>query len=272
MIKKNKSIEYLNIGWKGFAFEGSVALSDVLRHNTTLEKLDVLCNRIHPPALLEFMKGLLKNKTLKVLILDRNPITPSFATVLLEGIQKNASMALEQLSMQARNSIELRSTYNIEPLRLLYLLKERNRAHDFFHKINKDHNEGLTPDEVALLFKESGIPVARFVVDRIMEFMDVDKDGKIDLGEFLIGDKKIKKISRDLARKSIEDETHYSRYSRTFRQAHIQQLTSRLKVEESQNYLSPITSFTPSPASSRRSSFNPKNSTVLSGPIAFPTI
>ncbi|KAH3837053.1 hypothetical protein DPMN_110431, partial [Dreissena polymorpha] len=69
--------------------------------------------------------------------------------------------------------------------------------------------------------------------------------------EFLIGDKKIKKISRDLARKSIEDETHYSRYSRTFRQAHIQQLTSRLKVEESQNYLSPITSFTPSPASSR---------------------
>ncbi|XP_052279316.1 uncharacterized protein LOC127877451 isoform X2 [Dreissena polymorpha] len=201
--------------------------------------------------------------------LDRNPITPSFATVLLEGIQKNASMALEQLSMQCivvdkafqgvldavrqernfhvvyetslpvscrnRNDmlteIELRSTYNIEPLRLLYLLKERNRAQDFFHKINKDHNEGLTPDEVALLFKESGMPVARFVVDRIMDFMDVDKDGKIDLGEFLIGDKKIKKLSRDLARKTIEDETHYSRYSRTFRQAHIQQLTSRLKVK-----------------------------------------
>ncbi|KAH3829732.1 hypothetical protein DPMN_102960 [Dreissena polymorpha] len=211
-FQKNKSIEYLNIGWNGFAFEGSVVLSDVLRHNTTLEKLDVSCNRIHPPALLEFMKGLLNNKTLKVLILDRNPITPSFATVLLEGIQKNASMALEQLSMQAfqgvldavrqernfhvvyetslpvscrnRNDMlkELRSTYNIEPLRLLYLLKERNRAQDFFHKINKDHNEGLTPDEIALLFKESGIPVARFVVDRIMTFMDVDKDGKIDLG------------------------------------------------------------------------------------------
>ncbi|KAH3829748.1 hypothetical protein DPMN_102976 [Dreissena polymorpha] len=83
-------------------------------------------------------------------------------------------MALEQLSMQL--VVILRSTYNIEPLLLLYLLKERNREQDFFHKINKDHNEGLTPDE------ESGIPVARFVVDRIMEFMDVEKDGKIYLG------------------------------------------------------------------------------------------
>ncbi|KAH3829769.1 hypothetical protein DPMN_102997 [Dreissena polymorpha] len=58
------------------------------------------------------------------------------------------------VSCRYRNDMlkELRSTYNIEP-RLLYLLKKRNRAQDFFHKINKDHNEGLSPDEVALLFK-----------------------------------------------------------------------------------------------------------------------
>ena len=52
--------------------------------------------------------------------------------------------------------------------------------------------------------------------------------------EFLVGDKKMKKISRDHARKSrsIAEEAHFSRYSRTFRQAHIQQLTSRLKVNK----------------------------------------
>ncbi|XP_052792042.1 leucine-rich repeat-containing protein 74B-like [Mya arenaria] len=293
-VEKNTSIEYLNIGWNGFGFEGCVAMADALRRNCTLEKLDFTCNRIHPPALLELMKGLLSNKILRVLVLDKNPITPSFATVLLEGIMKTPSIALEELSLQgivvdkdfqgvldtihqgrgfsveyetslpvtSRNrndmlkEIEMRSTYNIEPLRMLYLLKERNRAQDFFHKINKDHNDGLTPDELAALFKESGIPVARFVVDKIMNFMDTDGDGKIDLGEFLVGDKKIKRLSRDLARKSISEEAHYSRYSRTFRQAHIQNLTSRLKVEEAQNYLSPITSLTPSPASSRRSSVN----------------
>lgn len=42
----------------------------------------------------------------------------------------------------------------------------------------------------------------------------------------------MKKISRDYARRSIAEEAHYSRYSRTFRQAHIQQLTSRLKVRQ----------------------------------------
>ena len=52
-----------------------------------------------------------------------------------------------------KRQIEMRSMYNIEPLRMLYLLKERNRAQDFFHKINKDHNDGLTPDELAALFK-----------------------------------------------------------------------------------------------------------------------
>ncbi|XP_053400580.1 leucine-rich repeat-containing protein 74A-like [Mercenaria mercenaria] len=293
-LENNASLGYVNLGWNGFGFEGCVALSDALRQNTCIEKLDISCNRIHPPALLELMKGLLHNKVLKILILDRNPITPSFATVLLEGIQRAPDMALEELSLrgivvdrdfqgicdnirQERNfrveyetslpvtcrnrddmmkEIETRNDYNIEPLRMLYLLKERNRAQDFFHKINKDHDSGLTPDELSMLFKESGIPVSRYIIDKIMSFMDTDKDGKIDLGEFLIGDKKIKKISRDYARTSVGDGAHYSRYSRTFRKAHIQQPTSRLKVEETQNYLSPIASLTPSPASSRRSSIN----------------
>ena len=32
------------------------------------------------------------------------------------------------------------------------------------------------------MFQESGIPVSRFVIDRIMDFMDTDHDGRIDLG------------------------------------------------------------------------------------------
>ena len=49
--------------------------------------------------------------------------------------------------------VEMNSNYNVEPLRMLYLLKEKNRAQDFFHKINKDHNDCLTPDELFILFK-----------------------------------------------------------------------------------------------------------------------
>ena len=60
----------MNFGWNGFGFEGCVALSDALKRNTALEKLDLTCNRIHPPGLLELMKGLLINKVLKVLIVS----------------------------------------------------------------------------------------------------------------------------------------------------------------------------------------------------------
>ena len=52
--------------------------------------------------------------------------------------------------------VEMQSNYNVEPLRMLYLLKEKNRAQDFFHKINKDHNDCLTPDELFALFKVKG--------------------------------------------------------------------------------------------------------------------
>ena len=54
-----------------------MALSEVLRSNTTLEKLDISCNRIHPPALLELMKGLCNNKVLKVLVVSLTEVASS---------------------------------------------------------------------------------------------------------------------------------------------------------------------------------------------------
>ncbi|KAL3878651.1 hypothetical protein ACJMK2_030982 [Sinanodonta woodiana] len=293
-IEKNRSLKRIDLSWNGFAFEGCVAIADALVRNIVLEDLDLSSNRIHPPAVLELMRGLTHNKTLKILHLSRNPMTPPFVTILLEGIKKSPTMALEQLIMEGivvdrdfdgilksiqserhfivtyemslpvsgkkRNDllkdVTTRNAYNIEPLRLLYLLKEKNRAQDFFHKINKDNNDCLTRDELYLLFKEAGIPVTQMVIDRIMKFMDKDKDGTIDLGEFLQGDKRIKKISRDQARNSLRigEEAHYTRYSRTFRNAHIEPVTSRLKVDEGPKYLSPIVSRNSSPNSSRRSS------------------
>ena len=73
LLQKNQSLEYINLGWNGFAFEGCVALSEALRHNTCLEKLNISCNRIHPPALLELMKGLCSNKVLKILVVRGSP-------------------------------------------------------------------------------------------------------------------------------------------------------------------------------------------------------
>ncbi|KAL5012624.1 hypothetical protein ScPMuIL_011175 [Solemya velum] len=291
-LEKNKGLETVDLSWNGFSFEGCVALSDALQKNRTLLHLDLTCNRIHPPGLLELTKGLCQNKILKTLKLGHNPITAVFTTVLLEEIRNSPEMSLEELNLEGvvvdkefedilteintsrmlfvtfeaslpltkesqqkmLSEAVMPSVYNVDPLRMLYLLKEKNRAQDFFRKINKDQNDYLTPDELHKLFKESGIPVTGSVVSRIMDFMDKNKDGGIDLAEFLEGDKKMRKITREQARQaqaSLEDDS-YNKYSRSFRKAYVDPVTFRLKVDEAPN-LSPVPGV--SPAGSRRPSF-----------------
>ena len=49
-----------------------------LLENTTLESLDLTCNRIHPPALFELLKGLEKNKALTTLKVSGDFVFLSF--------------------------------------------------------------------------------------------------------------------------------------------------------------------------------------------------
>lgn len=54
-----------------------------------------------------------------------------------------------------RMEVQGPAVFNMDPLKLLYLLKEKNRAQDFFNKINKDNNDVLTIDEIQTLFTVS---------------------------------------------------------------------------------------------------------------------
>ncbi|OPL21390.1 hypothetical protein AM593_04123, partial [Mytilus galloprovincialis] len=81
-----------------------------------------------------------------------------------------------------RMEVQGPAVFNMDPLKLLYLLKEKNRAQDFFNKINKDNNDVLTIDEIQTLFTDMGVSVTRSVVEKIMDFMDTDNSGAIDLG------------------------------------------------------------------------------------------
>lgn len=54
-------------------------------------------------------------------------------------------MLLKELEQDCR--------YNVDPIRLMYILKENMRAQDFFWKINKDHDDGVTRTEMHNMFK-----------------------------------------------------------------------------------------------------------------------
>lgn len=283
-IKSNISLTYLNVSWNGFAFEGCSALSEALENNKYLTQLDLSWNRVHPPALLELMKGLCRNSTLQKLNLSHNPITPPFTSIFLQALFDTNFTGLTEILMEKivvdhdfpeilqkikehqelkvtfekalplrvrpdklRTEVQGPAVFNMDPLKLLHLLKEKNRAQDFFNKINKDNNDVLTIDEIQTLFTDMGVSVTRSVIEKIMDFMDTDNSGAIDLGEFLEGDRKIRKMSRDYARSSRQQiRQEYNKYSRSFTRGHIDPMTFQLKIQEPKQLLPPIKSREPS--------------------------
>jgi len=63
-FQNNGSLTSVNLSWNGFGYEGCSALSEALANNTVLKELNLACNRVHPPALLDLLKGLCKNSSL----------------------------------------------------------------------------------------------------------------------------------------------------------------------------------------------------------------
>ncbi|KAH9499563.1 hypothetical protein Btru_078124 [Bulinus truncatus] len=273
-LQVNSSLCNINLSWNGFGFEGCVAVGDMLSENCSITELDLSCNRIGPPALLELLRGVARNKTLHILKIGHNPITAGFSSLILSVVKRHKESALQNIDMQGvvvdkefvtllreiqkerffivnyevslpvkklstnemREMIGLPSAYNVDPLKLLYLLKEKMRVADFFYKINKDNDDGLQKNELYSLFDEAGLPVTGSVVDKIMDFMDTNDDGTIDLKEFLLGDKRIKNISRKQIRDDQErrsKDTYNNKYSRTFQKAHIDPITNALKIDPS---------------------------------------
>ncbi|XP_061182375.1 leucine-rich repeat-containing protein 74B-like [Saccostrea echinata] len=268
-ISRNTNLRRLNLSWNGFGFEGCVALSEMLEANNVLTELDLTNNRIHPPALIALIRGITRNSALKVLNLSMNPIPVSYTCFLLGSVLKNSSiqelilkrivvnddfldivrsvqktrhvhveyercLSVPSLDQQTMSE-EVRAPwlFNLDPLNLLFMLKEKNRAQDFFNKINRDGDDVLSYQEFRELFKKAGIPVSQLVLDKIIDFLDKNKDGNIDLSEFLDGDKRIKKITRGQAKETARRES-YTKYSRSFRKARIDSQTYRLDIENSQ--------------------------------------
>nr|KAG5706331.1 hypothetical protein BaRGS_026113 [Batillaria attramentaria] len=281
-LEENKSLHRVDLSWNGFGFEGCMALSDTLARNHTIEELDISSNRINPPGVMELVKGLAKNKALRILKIGQNPITASFSSVLLNTIRKHPTVALQHLDMEGivvdrdfqgilddinqtrrlhvkydiilpvksmsredmLRRIQTPGAYNLDPLHMFFMLKEKMRASDFFYKINKDNDDSVSPQELHQLFTEAGIPVTRSVIDKIVEFMDTDGDGSIDIGEFMSGDRKMKRMTRNHVKNTMDRKKQkaddYMKYSRSFKKAQIDPVTLSLKVTEADPRLSPV--------------------------------
>ncbi|XP_060070211.1 leucine-rich repeat-containing protein 74B-like [Ylistrum balloti] len=214
-LEKNVKLTTVNLAWNGFGFEGCVALSRVLENNSTLMSLDLANNRVHPPALFELIKGLEKNKTLASLRLAHNPITAPMTSILLNRILHAKENTMKELDIEGvvvdkdfqpildelqknrmfivRYDMALplnkakvfkadpKNIFNIDPIRILFFMKEHLRTIDLFLKIDKDSDNSLTREEMQFAFELEGYPISSAALDSVMSYLDTNKDGSVDL-------------------------------------------------------------------------------------------
>lgn len=57
----------LDLSWNGFGYEGSLAIGELLKKNSTLTELDLSSNRINWQGIQFIAKGLANNGTLETL-------------------------------------------------------------------------------------------------------------------------------------------------------------------------------------------------------------
>ena len=77
--------------------------AEMLKHNTTIQKLLLSGNSLSDLAADHLAQALLTNRTLTSLVLDRNMITNAGATLLAKGTstRDNPGSALQHLSLNA---------------------------------------------------------------------------------------------------------------------------------------------------------------------------
>ncbi|XP_069129547.1 leucine-rich repeat-containing protein 74B-like isoform X4 [Argopecten irradians] len=226
-LEKNMKLTTVNLAWNGFGFEGCIAMSRVLENNSNLMSIDLANNRVHPPALFELVKGLEKNKTLASLRLAHNPITAPMTSILLNRIQLAKESNLRELDIEGvvvdkdfqpileeiqktrmfivRYDMALplnkakvfkadpKNIFNIDPVRILFFMKEHLRTIDLFLKIDKDSDNSLTREEMQFAFELEGYPISSAALDSVMSYLDTNKDGTVDLLEFIEGERRLKR-------------------------------------------------------------------------------
>ncbi|XP_071087938.1 leucine-rich repeat-containing protein 74A-like isoform X1 [Haliotis cracherodii] len=225
-LAKNKSLKLLNVAWNGFAKEGCLALAKALKVNSSLQELDLTCNRIDFQSLSFLAHGLVLNKGLHTVKLGHNPMTTDGANQLLKAMADCKESQLTELSLEdipvdaefikTMNTIQATRNFKVihghvmklatgsvsrdhdgtsltrwEPTLVLfeYMRMDNLRLIDMFKSFDTKKRDKLSRTNLKDGINTLKIPFTEHMLDEIMEKLDVNKDGVIDLEEMMKGAK-----------------------------------------------------------------------------------
>ncbi|XP_064638045.1 leucine-rich repeat-containing protein 74B-like isoform X2 [Lineus longissimus] len=221
-LQQNLGLKKLNLSWNGFGEDGGKALGASLLKNKTMLELDLTNNRITPGGIKAIMNGVLKNDTLKILHLGRNPITPEVAKNILNYLQKITDRCgLEEILMdditvdvefvqmlaeiRERRYIKVShgpiiklSTDHVaaisdvfmdrDPVKTLFdfMAAEGLRVVDLFNRLDEDKSMSVSKKEFRDGMVKIKVPLTLLQLDILMDKLDKDNDGEVDLRSLLV--------------------------------------------------------------------------------------
>ncbi|MGH0171552.1 UNVERIFIED_CONTAM: hypothetical protein FKN15_061827 [Acipenser sinensis] len=212
----NIFLRVMDLSYNGFGKTGAAALGEALKVNNVLEHLNVSNNRIPPEGAVRFAMGLKENKTLKTLNFSRNPMQSAGCYGIIKSMQGNPESAIEFLDfsditvnkdfddlhtsvkemfpnlkvIHGGNADKFRKTKaKHSPTQLsgpLYKLKQHLKENslnlvDFFERVDEDKSAVVTRREFEQGLVGAGIPSSKGELQQLMDTLDKDKNGEIDL-------------------------------------------------------------------------------------------
>ncbi|GFS19573.1 leucine-rich repeat-containing protein 74A-like [Elysia marginata] len=211
----------------------------VLISHRSLRELDLSNNRVEAEGVGGLMLGVQVNTTMTALRLGSNPITPDVATVILRAVLEHKESAIIELDLsnivieeefirlldEARKDRLLLVKHGpiikkgesvvkegdaisgfVDPVQALYdyMSQKGYRVIDLFKRFDKDQSMSVTRDEFYTGLVQAHVPMTVGQLEELMEKLDKNKDGIVDLKELMDGEKlfRRKNIRKKLRRQS----------------------------------------------------------------------
>ncbi|KAG9487306.1 hypothetical protein GDO78_007260 [Eleutherodactylus coqui] len=209
----NIFLRVIDLSYNGFGNDGAAALGEALKVNNVLEEVDISNNRIAIQGAVRFSLCLKENKTLRVLKMARNPMQSDGCFAILKSIQANTESAIESLDFSEivvnkqfddlyaavkttlpNLSIRLggnsdmfkRTTYKADPISKVkeYIKKNNLQATGLFENMDEEKSRRVTYEDFERNFMNTGVLMPKEEIQQLINFLDQDKKGMIDISEF----------------------------------------------------------------------------------------
>ncbi|XP_072002687.1 leucine-rich repeat-containing protein 74B isoform X2 [Engystomops pustulosus] len=170
----NIFLRVLDLSYNGFGNDGAAALGEALKVNNVLEEINISNNRIALQGAVRFALCVKENKTLRVLKMGRNPIQSDGCFAILKSIQANSESAIESLD------------FSVDPMNNIkeYIKKNNLQASELFGKMDEKKNGLVSHEDFEHNLMNSGIPMSKEEIEQLINVLDKDKSGVIDISLF----------------------------------------------------------------------------------------